>query len=644
MAAPATSVSDPSPPPRKRWLPIAYVLAFIGAILAIASAAAPWAFSNAALRSEIATQIRKLTGLAPVSQGHAVFVVLPRPHISVDDVRFADPTGALQIDARYLKGYVRLAALFTGRIEIASVTLGQPNIDANLDALNLDGRQIASDTIVGRAAGTRPASAEAASADAARLGTLTLVDGRARVKSAKLSSPMSIDAINITLDWQKVGTAAYLTGSAHIRGETAEFGGWIASPAMLLRGQRSVLSLKINAPSFSFAADGGLLTSPRWQFNGRLRSALPSLRAAFEQLGYRAPPPLPFNGFDASCNASIEAGSAVFSDLRLRLDGNDFEGTLAFQTGDKGSILSGTLATSQLSLRPLLSRLPPAAGRDGQWNHEPFGLREYGATDFDLRVSAGRLLFSRFEVEDAAFSLMRTGDRMEFALAGAKAYQGTAKGRVTLNLRDDRVGLQASGVISGADLAALSFDALGWPEFYGTLTGMLDVEASGSNLRELMHNLDGTAHIDVGQGQLGGLDLESALRRIDRSPLALLTDIRHGRTAFDRASLGLRFTNGVASIEDGKLESPALKLAFGGTVDFGERALDLHAVATSPVGAAKPGKQPSDFRFDFGGSWDDLTFTPDVRGLIRRSGAAAPLLPRIPDEAVSLKPDREGTQ
>ena len=79
-----------------------------------------------------------------------------------------------------------------------------------------------------------------------------------------------------------------------------------------------------------------------------------------------------------------------------------------------------------------------------------------------------------------------------------------------------------------------------------------------------------------------------ALDRIERSavdeigkasPFALLADIHRGRTAFERAGFGLRFVKGVAGIEEGKLENPSLRLGFGGTVDFGERRFDLHAVA-----------------------------------------------------------------
>ncbi|MGH6839308.1 MAG: AsmA-like C-terminal region-containing protein [Methylocella sp.] len=173
---------------------------------------------------------------------------------------------------------------------------------------------------------------------------------------------------------------------------------------------------------------------------------------------------------------------------------------------------------------------------------------------------------------------------------------------------------------------------------------MANLESAGASISELMRNLDGAAQINVVHGQLGGIDLDSVLHRIDKSPLALLADIHRGRTAFERAAFGLRFVKGMAGIEQGELENSSLKLRFGGTVDFGERGLDLHAVTTPTIGEAKPGKEIPKFRFDIAGSWDELAFTPDVRGLIRRSDAAAPLFPQQSDVAKPLSRGSEGRQ
>jgi AsmA protein len=185
MVESATVVSGPSPPSRKLRSLIIYFFAGFAILVAITAVAAPWAFSNAALRTEIAAQIRHVTGVAAILQGRAVFVVRPQPHISIDGVSFADPSGALRIDARYFKGYV--PPLFAGRIEIASATFGQPDMH-----IDLDGRPMSPDSVIGRAADASPD--EAASADAARLGAVTLVSGRARLTVDRQATfPRSVD-------------------------------------------------------------------------------------------------------------------------------------------------------------------------------------------------------------------------------------------------------------------------------------------------------------------------------------------------------------------------------------------------------------------------------------------------------------------
>ena len=65
---------------------------------------------------------------------------------------------------------------------------------------------------------------------------------------------------------------------------------------------------------------------------------------------------------------------------------------------------------------------------------------------------------------------------------------------------------------------------------------------------------------------------------------------------------------------------------FSGRANFGERSVELHASANH-AGAEGQGLQ---FGFNISGPWDDPALIPDAEGLIRRSDAAAPLLPSEP--------------
>ncbi len=400
MAEMATTPAS-SPAPRRRFSGFLGILAFAVILTAAAAAAAPWLFSTNVLQKDVLAQIRQTTGLIVLSQGHSVFVVLPEPHISIEDIRFADPSGALRIDAKYLKGYLRVTSLLRGRLEIASATLGEPQI-----AVDLGGRPMPADSAIGRAATAKPASAQADLADAARLGVVSLIDGRARLKSRVGRPDVLLDAINVTVDWRTLGAAARVDGTARFRGQSADIVAVIERPTELLRGEQSPVSLKIDGPALTLSAEGNLASAPEARFIGRLVAAAPSLRKLVETGGYFVELPAPFEDFALNAEASVGPDSASFSSLHLQLDGNYYEGALALIMSGARPVLSGTLAADSLSLRPFVANRAPAFGHDGQWSHDPFDLDWEGFADVDLRVSAARLALPGCDLEDAAFSVM----------------------------------------------------------------------------------------------------------------------------------------------------------------------------------------------------------------------------------------------
>lgn len=624
MAEMATIAPASSPPPRRRITGLLGILAFGFVFAGMTAAAVPWLFSTNVLRQEILAQIRQTTGLVAISQGHGVFVVLPQPHISIEDIRLADPSGALRIDAKYLKGYLRVTSMLRGRLEIASATLGEPRI-----AADLDGGPMPSDSAIGRAAKAKSSSRQADSADEARLGVVSLIDGSARLTSRIGRSDLLLDAINVTIDWRKLGSAASLVGTMRFRGQSADIAAVVERPTELLRGEQSPLSLKIDGSALSLSAEGTLAGAPGARFIGRFVAAAPSLRKLVETGGYFVELPAPFEDFAVNADANIGADSASFSNLHLQLDGNDYEGALAVIAGEKRPLLSGTLAADTLSLRPFIANRAPALGRDGQWSHDLFDLDWESFADVDLRVSAARLTLPGLDLDDAAFSLMNQNDRFDVALIEAKAYSGNLKGRATFVKTDAGVEMRASATASDVDVAAV------WPYSIeswcvaGAMSASGNVESAGASMSELMRNLNGRAQFALERGALGGINLDQALRWIDKRPLGVADDIRYGGTGFDRASFGLRIVRGVAEIEDGAtMRSRSLDLGFGGSIDFGERALNVHATATGLATDPAQGRAPAKFDFDVAGPWDDIALIPDARSLIRQSGAAAPLFSR----------------
>jgi AsmA protein len=344
------------------------------------------------------------------------------------------------------------------------------------------------------------------------------------------------------------------------------------------------------------------------------------------------PLPGPFEAMTLRCAADIGPSSATCSDLKLQLDGNDFEGVLALDAAASPPMVSGTLAANLLSLRPFISALPRALGRDGQWNRDSFDLKASKFTDVDLRISAARTILPTLEIEDAALSVMSRNNRLQVTLADAKAYRGSVNGRAVFSLADDAVEVHASGALNGVEFGEMAASTLGPWRLAGPMTASADLETTGASVGEMMRNLAGDVQASLAQGELGGINLGEALRGINLKPLALAADIQHGETPFDSASFKMRIAHGLAAIENGILTNPRLVLNFEGEADIGDRALILHGAASPALKIAGALPEAQQFQFDVVGPWDGPEFVPDARSLIRHSGAAAPLLSQKPRE------------
>jgi len=134
-------------------------------------------------------------------------------------------------------------------------------------------------------------------------------------------------------------------------------------------------------------------------------------------------------------------------------------------------------------------------------------------------------------------------------------------------------------------------------------------------------------------GEIAGVDFERALRRFEKRPLSSAQDIRSGSSPLEQASATLLIEKGVGTLDEGSAHGPGFALSLKGTTNLAERSLALKAAAREADASGKPREKGLQIAFDLAGSWDDLNLAPDPQAFIRRSGAAAPLLPEPPAPA-----------
>src|SRR5262249_33133302 len=178
---------------------------------------------------------------------------------------------------------------------------------------------------------------------------------------------------------------------------------------------------------------------------------------------------------------------------------------------------------------------------------------------------------------------------------------------------------------SDVDLESCLSEVFGLRRLEGKGNIVLAVEGAGDSVLAVTQTLSGTATLTGTNGALAGVNVEQLLRRLERRPLSGGGEFRSGRTPYDKISVALKVTQGLVSVEDVRIEGAAVVLALAGSASIPARELDLKGTAAL-VTPPKPGASPFELPFIVQGSWDDPIMLPDPEALIRRSGAAAPLL------------------
>lgn len=623
MSPPAGSETFPRrEPPRLRRL-IAASLILTAAAIAVAVAVAPWTFSSKALYEEVASQINRSSGLFVATGGRSTISLLPRPHITIEQVLFADPANVVTIQTESVRGNLNLWRLLTGRLELSDISLKNPRMTVDLDR-----KPINSGGATSRAAAAQPSSPEALKADQEQLGGVSIKGGQLQVRyDGKDETFANIDA---ALDWPRVGAPATFTGSFSWKGERLQALLWVARPGDLLRGEATPATARLDAESLRVEAEGMAQLGAKPHFTGRFSGSAPSLRQALNLLGLETPLPSPIEHVQLAGQASIGPRELQLTNLNLFASDNEFHGSFIVREEDGRPIVQGALSSNFLSLRPMMADLPLMTSSDGQWSREPFELPSLDGVDVDVRISAAHARLARFTINDAALSLTLRAGRLEIALSEGKAYKGAIKARAIFAVRrgsllESHVSAQTNGV----DAGMLFWDAVARSDISGNLDASLSLDAVGESIAQIMRNLDGRATIALTQGTLDGVNLERALRRLDKRPLSSAIDIRSGRTVFDRAGAVVEIEQGTATIHNGSASGPGFSLAFSGSTRVADRSLAVKAVAAEADSAGKPRENGLQIGFDISGSWDEPTFAPDAQAFIRRSGAAAPLLPQV---------------
>lgn len=607
---------------RRRYL----FLALAGGAL-VAAGAVPWPADNLPFRHDLAEQVEAGLGLE-VRAGESTIALLPLPRIDFHDVTLsaAGAAGEKLGSARLVSVRLALWPLLSGRAQARQVTVDSPRMTWEGSQRPHDLWLLARDRLM--------AAVTIAGAGDARLpAQLTVIDGTV---VADGGTRTLLRRLNGSVTWPSARRPLDFQATALWRGEAVSLRIDKLHPASLAAGMASPVVVRFSAQPVSFSFAGAVEADDLPTLDGLINLRTGSLARATAWM--RTPLTFAQNIGQMSVKsaARLTADGLSLPSARIEIESGTLEGALAVRYGDTGrALVSATLDAASLDLNRFLPSLgPQEAGRGTpRALHLDAGSGESAANDVDVRLSISKAQAGPLALQDVAAGILVSGKQMEFALNQARLDSGSLRAKLQLASEGKESSARLHGVFEGVEAQKPLQDIFGSALFAGPASGSFSLAAGTRSGIVLPETIAGNVSVHIEGGQMLGVDLADVLDRSRRSPLATALDWRGGRTLFSRATVNLVISGGGGQVE-GALAAEGIDGVLAGGIDIVQRMLDLKAqirkAAPKPAsGAAEtaPDTDTVGFPIEISGSWDYPIVTPDIRLLIERSSAVAPLLP-----------------
>lgn len=522
-------------------------------------------------------------GLTLTASGPASMRILPFPSVSLGKVRIADASGPTLIESDRLTADIDPIGFVMGRSPVG--------------ALRFEGGRLSAE----RSAWANPLSRIREGVGGGQH------PPRLTVTRADLGAGDEVRGIDLDIGWPFWSGTVAAKASLTWRGVPARLSLSRLRPSDLIDGHRSPFVAEATWPGGALSLDGVALLpaeaagSP--SLSGQARFETASLPETLAWIG-RDAPLAPLTGAFSLEGAFEAQGRAVsWPVLRIGTGSTVMEGAGAFSlgTGEAPRLsIQATLAADKLDLAPLAGALIKLF-EDG---NAPVALAPLSRGDLDLRMSATEGQVGPLTLGDLAASVLVRDAAVEVAVNRARLKDGVLKGRLTLVRGADpaETDMKAQGGLDQVDLGGLMSDLGASRWVTGPLQGQFSVESHGRDVAALVAGIGGKASVSIEGGALSGLDLADVIHRNGGlAPGALAR--RNGRTGFEKATVALRFADGIGEITEADLHGAGVAATLRGQVSLPDQRLDMMALL-APRQSLEGART---VRIAIAGPWDALT-------------------------------------
>jgi AsmA protein len=527
----------------------------------------------------LSAQFEGLTGRKMVLEGEIkprlwpVLGVTTGP-VSIDNADWAESADPL-FRAESLSIEVNFSALMGGDVQITGLTATAPQI--NLERAP-DGRE----NWVFGAGDAAGAGAVPAPATAFTLDEGTVLGGSLRFNDRQAGRVIALDDLDATLAIPDFSGPFTLSAKGLSGGQSValDLKGDVFSA--FVAGRVVPLELGVTAGGSTVAFEGRGGVSPLVA-EGALNADLSDLPALGALAGMAlAEPGLGLGKDRLAIKGQLTldgTGAAFLRGAEVQADDNRITGDIDLRPGEARPKLS-----AQLTAGPIRIGTGPegelGGGQAGGmqaagWPETEIDVSALAAMDAEIALTAPSIDLGVLKLGETRALVTVDRARAVIDIRQMTAYGGGITGDFVVN---GRGGLSVGGRLAFANMQTqpLLTDLAGYDRLVATGDLELSFLGVGNSVAAIMSSLEGDGSLELGQGELRGLDIGGMLRTLDAGYVG-----EGQKTIFDGLAGTFTIADGVLSNSDLKLVAPYLTASGAGELGLGDRTIDYRLRPTA---------------------------------------------------------------
>lgn len=585
-----------------------------------------------AYKAKIAAAVKQATGRDLRISGSVHFSLLPSLALEANDVALSNLPGSASpnmIQLKTLDVDLKLLPLLHGAVAIDRLQLIDPAIALEVDKNGHPNWAFAPSPTTPTAPSHAPAPAASNSSSgfpSLSFADISIVNGQVSYFDQRTGEKRLLSNVNMQLSLPSFAGPFAAKGSAVWNGKKATVTLNVAAPGTLQAGGTSPVTISLTAAPIDFNFQGDATGATLSRLDGMAKLTVPSVRGLAQWLGVPFNPP--GTGFERlAINGKItKAPSKIaFTDAALALDSIKATGAVTLDSSGAWPYISGRLNVDKLDVNPYLAPVqgsaptsPPPSGatpstsaappaKSGGWSDAPIDFSALKAVNADFDLSANAIIYRKIEIGRSALALHLKNGRFEADLTNMTLYEGKGQGKFVADGSGAVPAVSADFNLSDVAVQPLLRDATGFNRLIGKGSLALNVAGRGKSEREIIGALNGKGSLALANGKISGVNLVAFMKNL----ASTVTGSQSGANETDFGSLTGTYTitNGILHNNDLKLVSPELPMTGAGSVDLPLRQVNYKLTPSIAGIVAVP--------VDVTGSWDNLSYRPDVSGLAK---------------------------